>query len=176
MNDSISTLRRQPGGSGSRPAQRRPTKRGVQPHHRRRRLVALVVFVGLILLIVLLLGSSGSSPTAAVSASAHATPGYFTRIEVLAGTGASSFVGTERAAENAAINKTLTYTPYVTIAGAQHKEIALTFDDGPGPYTPQFVSLLKQYHTPATFFEVGVAEQYFHARHIADRAGRVPDR
>jgi peptidoglycan/xylan/chitin deacetylase (PgdA/CDA1 family) len=35
------------------------------------------------------------------------------------------------------------------------KVIALTFDDGPGPYTPQVLSVLEQYHVPATFFEIG---------------------
>jgi peptidoglycan/xylan/chitin deacetylase (PgdA/CDA1 family) len=33
--------------------------------------------------------------------------------------------------------------------------IALTFDDGPGPYTPQVLSVLERYQVPATFFEVG---------------------
>jgi len=67
-----------------------------------------------------------------------------------------------RAAENAAINRTLAYTPWVRIAGAQHREIALTFDDGPGPYTPQVLSILKRHHVPATFFEVGVLERWFY--------------
>ncbi len=35
--------------------------------------------------------------------------------------------------ENAAITRTLAYTPFVRIAGDQHRELALTFDDGPGP-------------------------------------------
>ena len=35
------------------------------------------------------------------------------------------------------------------------KVIALTFDDGPGPYTPQVLSVLEQYQVPATFFEIG---------------------
>jgi len=35
------------------------------------------------------------------------------------------------------------------------KVIALTFDDGPGPYTPQVLSVLESYHVPATFFEIG---------------------
>ena len=162
MDDSITTLRRQPGGRGSRPAQRRPTKRGVQPHHRRRRLVALVVLAVLVLLVGIAVGSGGGSSPTAVHASAHVGTGYFTRIETLAGTGAGSFSAAAKSAENAAINKTLAYTPYVAVAGAQHRELALTFDDGPGPYTPQFVALLKQYHVPATFFEVGIAETDFH--------------
>ena len=36
------------------------------------------------------------------------------------------------------------------------KVIALTFDDGPGPYTPQVLSVLERYHVAATFFEIGV--------------------
>jgi hypothetical protein len=31
----------------------------------------------------------------------------------------------------------------------------LTFDDGPGPYTPQILSVLQRYGVPATFFEIG---------------------
>ena len=40
-------------------------------------------------------------------------------------------------------------------ATAGQRDIALTFDDGPGPYTPQVLSVLEQYHVPATFFEIG---------------------
>ena len=35
------------------------------------------------------------------------------------------------------------------------KRIALTFDDGPSPYTSQVVSVLKRYHVRGTFFEIG---------------------
>ena len=38
---------------------------------------------------------------------------------------------------------------------AGKRVIALTFDDGPSPYTAQVLSVLEQYHVPATFFEVG---------------------
>jgi peptidoglycan/xylan/chitin deacetylase (PgdA/CDA1 family) len=40
-------------------------------------------------------------------------------------------------------------------ATAGAKVIALTFDDGPSAYTPAVLSVLQQYHVPATFFEVG---------------------
>jgi peptidoglycan/xylan/chitin deacetylase (PgdA/CDA1 family) len=35
------------------------------------------------------------------------------------------------------------------------REIALTFDDGPWPDTPQFLDLLERQHVVATFFEIG---------------------
>jgi peptidoglycan/xylan/chitin deacetylase (PgdA/CDA1 family) len=89
--------------------------------------------------------------------------GYFQRIKTLGGTGPGSFFATERAAETGAITRTLRHTPYVRIAGNQHKEVALTFDDGPGPYTPQILSILERENVPGTFFEVGVSETYFHA-------------
>jgi len=33
--------------------------------------------------------------------------------------------------------------------------MALTFDDGPSPYTPQIIQILLRMHVPATFFAVG---------------------
>lgn len=35
------------------------------------------------------------------------------------------------------------------------KEVALTFDDGPGPYTPQVLAVLAKYGVHATFFDTG---------------------
>ena len=40
-------------------------------------------------------------------------------------------------------------------AGGRRKEVALTFDDGPGKDTPSILSILKQNDVPATFFVVG---------------------
>ena len=40
-------------------------------------------------------------------------------------------------------------------ATAGHRVIALTFDDGPGPFTPQVLSVLERDQVPATFFEIG---------------------
>ena len=40
--------------------------------------------------------------------------------------------------------------------GSTHrKRIALTFDDGPSPYTPEILSILERKHAKATFFELG---------------------
>lgn len=37
----------------------------------------------------------------------------------------------------------------------QTKVAALTFDDGPSPYTPQILKILNEYHIRATFFVLG---------------------
>lgn len=131
------------------------------PHHRRRRAAAILTATGLALLGVLLVAGGGGSVATHSTSSPRA--GFLDRIQALAGSGAGSLTARETAAENAAINRTLAYTPYVRIAGAQHREIALTFDDGPGPYTPQILAILERHNVPATFFEVGVEERYFFA-------------
>jgi peptidoglycan/xylan/chitin deacetylase (PgdA/CDA1 family) len=59
--------------------------------------------------------------------------------------------------------------PYVAIAGKRKREVALTFDDGPGPYTAEVIRTLKRLHTPGTFFQVGRTEHYFTD---AEEAGR----
>jgi peptidoglycan/xylan/chitin deacetylase (PgdA/CDA1 family) len=51
--------------------------------------------------------------------------------------------------------------PYVAVAGRQNREIALTFDDGPGPYTAEVVRTLRRLRAPGTFFQVGGTEHYF---------------
>jgi peptidoglycan/xylan/chitin deacetylase (PgdA/CDA1 family) len=130
------------------------------PHHRRRRWAAAVALVVLVVVTIALVDGGGGevNPRSIASAPRH---GFLDRIRELAGSGAGSLAARETAAENAAINRTLAYTPYVRIAGAQHREIALTFDDGPGPYTPQILATLERHDVPATFFEVGVLERYF---------------
>jgi len=65
--------------------------------------------------------------------------------------------------QNRAIDHVLSYTPFVTSGGGHKREIALTFDDGPGPYTQHVVRVLHHQHVHATFFEVGFMERWFHA-------------
>lgn len=43
----------------------------------------------------------------------------------------------------------------VYCAGARGKSFALTFDDGPSPYTPDIVRVLRRARARATFFDVG---------------------
>ncbi|HEY3828479.1 MAG TPA: polysaccharide deacetylase family protein [Solirubrobacteraceae bacterium] len=78
------------------------------------------------------------------------------------------------AAEERAIDKVLSYTPAITAGGSRGNELALTFDDGPGPYTVQLVRTLSALHVQATFFAIGEEERYFSAGTLAElRAGDV---
>jgi peptidoglycan-N-acetylglucosamine deacetylase len=174
MDDRVTALRNRPGTRvrGRAPAR---SRRRVDAQHRRRRLVAL----GIVALVALILGANAGSHSGgggpAVHARAHApVTAYFMRLGTLGGVGPGSFAGEEKAAENAAINRTLARTPYVQVAGSQHREIALTFDDGPGPYTPQVLSILQREGVPGTFFEVGVSDQYFHDSTTAIAADGYP--
>ena len=137
---------------------------GLVVRHRRRRLGALAAVAAVALVVGALVGAlTGPRLTggdaAAGAAGAQVLPGA-----ALAGAKRAALsAAAERTAENAAINRTLAYTPYVRIAGARHRELALTFDDGPGPYTPAIVRVLRRLHAPATFFEVGMEDRYFEA-------------
>jgi len=73
-----------------------------------------------------------------------------------------------------AITRVLSYTPYISLGSHRRREIALTFDDGPSPYTPQILSVLERNHVPATFFEIGRSVGLYPAytRRLA-RAGEV---
>ena len=132
---------------------------------RRRRAAALAVIA---VLAAIALGAgiavgSGAAHRARPPALASPPPlGFFAGIDDLAGDGEKSFQARELAAENAAITRTMAYAPFVRIAGSEKREVALTFDDGPGPYTQAVLAALERAHAPATFFEVGFMLRWFH--------------
>jgi peptidoglycan/xylan/chitin deacetylase (PgdA/CDA1 family) len=70
--------------------------------------------------------------------------------------------------EEKAVDSVLAYTPFVRSGGSTGNEVALTFDDGPGPYTQQLVATLDNLHIHATFFAIGSQEQYFSAGTVAE--------
>jgi peptidoglycan-N-acetylglucosamine deacetylase len=79
-----------------------------------------------------------------------------------------------RQAEEGAVNRVLSYTPAITAGGSRGDELALTFDDGPGPYTLELVRTLDALHVKATFFAIGDQERYFSAGTRAElRSGDV---
>ncbi len=65
------------------------------------------------------------------------------------------------ARENRAIDGVLARMPAITEGGPHGHEVALTFDDGPGPYSEHLVDTLHRLRVPATFFAIGVMEQWF---------------
>jgi peptidoglycan-N-acetylglucosamine deacetylase len=120
---------------------------------RRRRAAGLAGLAALALLLGAIAGAGGGGGSG--RASHAATIGWYGRLRLLAGGGARSLSAQERAHEAAAIDRTLASTPFVRLAGAQHRLIALTFDDGPGPYTDALLAELTRLRVPATFFVVG---------------------
>ena len=73
------------------------------------------------------------------------------------------------ARENRAINAVLARMPAITEGGSTGHEVALTFDDGPGPYSLHLVETLHRLHVPATFFAIGVMERWFSPATRAER-------
>jgi peptidoglycan/xylan/chitin deacetylase (PgdA/CDA1 family) len=67
-----------------------------------------------------------------------------------------------------AVASVLAYTPFVKEGGIHSQDVALTFDDGPGPYTPAILSVLERMHVRATFFPVGKMLRYFSASTIRE--------
>jgi peptidoglycan/xylan/chitin deacetylase (PgdA/CDA1 family) len=63
--------------------------------------------------------------------------------------------------QNAAVASVLAYTPFVREGNGTGHDVALTFDDGPGPYTPGVLNVLERYHAHATFFVIGKMLEYF---------------
>jgi peptidoglycan-N-acetylglucosamine deacetylase len=62
----------------------------------------------------------------------------------------------------------------VYCGGSRGRNIAFTFDDGPSPYTPQLVRVLRQLHARATFFDIGSRLAYWpHAVREQMRVGEI---
>lgn len=137
-----------------------PQRSSVSPIVRRRRIAAAglaIVVVGVLIAAVGSHKSSGKTPVALTK--------HHSSIPPL--TSAERSAAAVRGEENA-INSVLAYTPAVTSGGTHGNELALTFDDGPGPYTQQLVAALDRLHVRATFFAIGSQEQYFSAGTIAE--------
>ena len=60
-----------------------------------------------------------------------------------------------RDAQDTALNRVLGYTRFVHEGRPLKREVALTFDDGPGPYTDEILHILHRHDAPATFFVLG---------------------
>ena len=80
----------------------------------------------------------------------------------------------ERAREHAAIAGVLGFTSFISRGSPRKRDVALTFDDGPGPFTEQVLAVLRRERAPATFFVIGEQVKDFgSALAAAVRAGVV---
>jgi peptidoglycan/xylan/chitin deacetylase (PgdA/CDA1 family) len=127
---------------------------------RRRRAAAGLAALAILVLLIAVVASKGGSGKAHPSASrahvAKLTPG------------AAALASEQNADEQRAIDNVLSYAPAVTSGGATGNEVALTFDDGPGPYTLRLVAELNKLGVHATFFAIGNQEQYFSEGTVAE--------
>jgi peptidoglycan/xylan/chitin deacetylase (PgdA/CDA1 family) len=118
--------------------------------HRRRRIAALGVLVAIAALVVLSLNRA-TAPAGTTRAPTTATPSSSAPPEARKARAALA------ALDDKAVDDALAYTPYITRGSNHRKDVALTFDDGPGPTTPALLRYLVANHVPATFFLVGKA-------------------
>jgi peptidoglycan/xylan/chitin deacetylase (PgdA/CDA1 family) len=103
---------------------------------------------GLAALCVLSCGCGGAGTVAG-----HGSAGKSAR----AGDPARGVRARQLAREQHAIDSVLRYTDYISVGARRRMDVALTFDDGPGPDTPRLLALLQADHVPATFFQIGRA-------------------
>lgn len=86
-------------------------------------------------------GTTSSDAAAASSGAQHAP-----------GRGAAALPGY---AESGEVRSLVSLGRPIYCAGSHGNEVALTFDDGPGPYTRLVLAKLRKHRAPATFFIVG---------------------
>jgi peptidoglycan-N-acetylglucosamine deacetylase len=138
-------------GRGSPPTRlRRRPRRGLAA------LVAATVVAALAVALSSGGGRSGATPSARAGAS-HA------RVAAGAHPAAPAQSPAPEDDQNAAVASVLAYTPFVKEGADRGRDVALTFDDGPGPYTPGVLGVLERFHVHATFFVIGAMLRYFSA-------------
>ncbi|MSW83728.1 MAG: polysaccharide deacetylase family protein [Actinobacteria bacterium] len=128
--------------------------------HRRRRRRATAIGLGLLVIVLavgaLTAGSSGSWDPAGLKAAATAAiPEAQLQRQAATAKRAADAARRERSRENAAVSTAIRTAPYVSAAGAETKRVALTFDDGPSPYTRGILDTLARFGAHATFFNLG---------------------
>jgi peptidoglycan/xylan/chitin deacetylase (PgdA/CDA1 family) len=111
---------------------------------RRRRATAVAVVLGLVVLVVVIASAGGSATPPASQAPVHHRAGARARA-----------AAAPPSAQQAAVARLAATGRPIYCAARAHRMVALTFDDGPGPYTRLALRKLRAAHVPATFFLVG---------------------
>ncbi|MGD0453726.1 MAG: polysaccharide deacetylase family protein [Solirubrobacteraceae bacterium] len=144
-------------GPAHRPSRASAVERERRVRVRRRRAAAAVVILA-VLALILAVASGSSHP--------RATPRAGARVSTRRAKASPRPVPEDD--QNGAVASVLGYTPFVKEGSARAREIALTFDDGPGPYTPRVLDVLERLHVHATFFEIGAMLRYFSASTVRE--------
>jgi peptidoglycan/xylan/chitin deacetylase (PgdA/CDA1 family) len=119
------------------------------PHvYKRRRLVGLGVVAGALLLALLL-------AVGAMSASTTVAPGTSVVSFTLRSRLRHEEAAHRIARQNRAIDALLKERQVLRAGSGREREVALTFDDGPSPYTGEILDTLVRMRAPATFFPIG---------------------
>jgi peptidoglycan/xylan/chitin deacetylase (PgdA/CDA1 family) len=140
----------------------------------RRRVTALaaVLLLTLVVLLVAILGGgrSGAKPGPAAERRAAVQALIAVGLRPRPPTAAERL----RRREGAALDGVLAYTSFISRGSPNKREVALTFDDGPGPYTDDVLRVLAREHVHATFFAIGEqAADFGSALTAAVRDGEV---
>jgi peptidoglycan/xylan/chitin deacetylase (PgdA/CDA1 family) len=126
---------------------------------RRRRLGGAAMLAAAIALVAVLVSVSGSSGTHPASRVDATTARRATRVK----RHTIPVVSPDQA-----VASVLAYTSFVKEGSTRARDVALTFDDGPGPYTPGVLSVLERFHVQATFFVIGEMLRYFSASAVRE--------
>jgi peptidoglycan-N-acetylglucosamine deacetylase len=112
----------------------------------------LLLAVGAAAVVVVVSGSSSHRPSASTTIASQAPVAGLDRVVRPPAPHSALVVS---ASVVVPIERVLSYTSYVTVGTARERDVALTFDDGPGPYTRKILAVLRKTHAPATFFVIG---------------------
>jgi peptidoglycan/xylan/chitin deacetylase (PgdA/CDA1 family) len=145
-------------GGPARRGRARGSARARRARVRRRRGAVLAIVAAATALAVALLAGHGQSPArqpaerpAQVRAGAGAATASLTR----GGAAAAGHRAPTGYPESAEVRALIARGKPIYCAGRGGNEVALTFDDGPGPYTRLMIAKLRKHGVDATFFIVG---------------------
>jgi peptidoglycan/xylan/chitin deacetylase (PgdA/CDA1 family) len=145
-----------PRARGRRPP---PGDRAARRHDqrvRRRRatlLGACLAALAAAIVIVALAGGSSHAHARVKQSTTAARPGHAAANDAGGATGTRA--SATRDGESAEIRRLIALGRPIYCAGSRGDEVALTFDDGPGPYTRLMLAKLHKHGVRATFFVVG---------------------
>jgi peptidoglycan-N-acetylglucosamine deacetylase len=113
-------------------------------------LLAVAVLVGLVVS-----GGGGSQSRASARSHASRVRGRARKSATPTAPPSSTAQASLAAQERQTNEHVLGYTSYIAVGVPRRREIALTFDDGPGPFTLPVLHVLERFRVKATFFEIG---------------------